>query len=44
MKSSPPPGTIIVDWEDLRSKEDVDELFRGLPHSATKAVVRIGGG
>ena len=44
MESAPPPGTLIVDFEDIRSKKDVDDLFQGLPYSAPKAVIKIHGG
>lgn len=40
---SPPPGTAVVDFADINSKRDVDEIFQGLPHSCTKAVVKIAG-
>ena len=39
----PPPGTQIFDFEDLKSKKDVDEMFQGLPHSCNKAIVKIAG-
>jgi len=37
------PGATVVDFEDLAAPGAVDELFRGLPHSCTKAVVEIAG-
>lgn len=40
---SPPPETQIFDFEDLKSKKDIDELFQGLPHACSKAIVKIAG-
>jgi threonine dehydrogenase-like Zn-dependent dehydrogenase len=39
----PPPETEIFDFEDLKSKKDVDELFQALPHACSKAIVKIAG-
>jgi len=33
----------VVSFDDLRTEAQVDELFRGIPHSAHKTVLRIWG-
>lgn len=37
------PGRSVVDFADLEAPGAVDELFRGLPDSCTKAIIRIAG-
>lgn len=42
--TSPLPGTNLIDFEDLKSEKDVADMYGGLPHSCSKAIVKIAGG
>lgn len=39
---APVPGSHVVDFDDIRTKRDIDEIFGSLPHRHTKILVELG--